>query len=384
MSFITNAWNFCWDLGVRLFWWGLDLVKFLLDFADNIFLFVAGTVRFVLNWAVTWLGMGEFGNVLVEIAMVVVYLAGILGVIMVSAVVLILAERKIAGFIQLRPGPNRVGPWGMLQTVADVLKLLSKEDIIPRGADRFIFRLAPVLILVPTILAFAVVPFGRGMIAADLNIGIFYLVAVTSLATIPFLIGGWSSNNKYSLLGGMRAVAQMVSYEVPMVFSLLGVVMIVGSLQMSAIVEAQSRVWFVFLQPLAFLIYIIAATAELNRVPFDIPEGESELVAGVYTEYTGMKWALFFLAEYGNLVLVSAVATTLFLGGWHGPLLPGWFWFAAKTSVLIFFFMWIRWTFPRVRVDQLMNLGWKCLVPLSLANIFVTGIGVYLYKSLGW
>ncbi|MFZ5753675.1 MAG: NADH-quinone oxidoreductase subunit NuoH, partial [Bacillota bacterium] len=283
---------------------------------DNLFVKIAALVRTTL----TGLGLGD---IWVNLAMVILYLAGILGVMMTAALVLVLVERKIAGFIQLRPGPNRVGPWGSLQTVADTIKLLTKEDIIPACADRKVFMLAPVLVLVPTILAFAVIPFGKGMIATDVNIGIFYLIAVSSLATIPFLMAGWSSNNKYSLLGGMRAVAQMVSYEVPMVFSLLGVVMIVGSLQMSAIVEAQSKVWFVLLQPVAFLIYVIAATAECNRAPFDIPEGESELVAGVFTEYTGMKWALFFLAEYANLVLVSAIATTMFLGGWHGPVLPG-------------------------------------------------------------
>ena len=344
---------------------------------DNLFVKIAALVR----TALTGFGINDFWE---NLAMVVLYLAGILGVMMTAALVLVLAERKIAGFIQLRPGPNRVGPWGSLQTVADTLKLLTKEDITPACADRKVFMLAPVLVLVPTILAFAVIPFGKGMIATDVNIGIFYLIAVSSLATIPFLMAGWSSNNKYSLLGGMRAVAQMVSYEVPMVFSLLGVVMIVGSLQMSAIVEAQSKVWFVLLQPVAFLIYVIAATAECNRAPFDIPEGESELVAGVFTEYTGMKWALFFLAEYANLVLVSAIATTMFLGGWHGPVLPGWFWFFIKTSLMIFFFMWMRWTFPRVRVDHLMHFGWKFLVPLSLANIFITGIGVYLYKTIGW
>ncbi|MCR4442642.1 MAG: NADH-quinone oxidoreductase subunit NuoH [Peptococcaceae bacterium] len=328
-----------------------------------------------------WLGVD---SVWVELGMVLVYLAGILGVIMAAALVLLLVERRVAGFVQYRLGPNRVGFQGVLQPVADMFKLLTKENITPAGVDKTLHTLAPVLVLVPTVLAFAVVPFGRGMIAQDLNIGIFYLIAVTSLTTIPFLMGGWGSNNKYSLLGGMRAVAQMISYEVPMVFSLLGVVMIVGSLQMSQIVEAQQKVWFVFLQPLAFFIYIIAATAECNRLPFDIPEGESELTAGVYTEYTGMKWSLFMMTEYGNLVLVSAVATTMFLGGWHGPLLPGWFWFGLKTSLLLGFFILMRWTFPRVRVDQLMKIGWKYLVPVSLVNIFITGIGVYLYKSMGW
>jgi NADH-quinone oxidoreductase subunit H len=381
MSIISAAWNYSWDLGVRLFKLGVDLFWFLLDLADNVFLLGADLARLVFTMLTGWLGVD---SVWVELGMVLVYLAGILGVIMAAALVLLLVERRVAGFVQYRLGPNRVGFQGVLQPVADMFKLLTKENITPAGVDKTLHTLAPVLVLVPTVLAFAVVPFGRGMIAQDLNIGIFYLIAVTSLTTIPFLMGGWGSNNKYSLLGGMRAVAQMISYEVPMVFSLLGVVMIVGSLQMSQIVEAQQKVWFVFLQPLAFFIYIIAATAECNRLPFDIPEGESELTAGVYTEYTGMKWSLFMMTEYGNLVLVSAVATTMFLGGWHGPLLPGWFWFGLKTSLLLGFFILMRWTFPRVRVDQLMKIGWKYLVPVSLVNIFITGIGVYLYKSMGW
>lgn len=373
MNFISYIWN----LIITMWNYFIKIWNFFWDLADNIFLIGADLIRFVFSWALALVGLDQG---YVEFLMFFVYLAGILGIIAGGALILQLAERKIAGFIQLRYGPNRVGFWGLLQPIADMFKLLSKESIIPRGVDKKIFILAPVLVLVPTVLAYSVVPFGRGMIALDLNIGIFYLIAITSLTTIPFLMAGWSSNNKYSLLGGMRAVAQMVSYEIPLVFSLLGVVMIAGSLQMSAIVEAQSRIWFIFLQPVAFAIYVISATAECNRVPFDIPEGESELTAGVYTEYTGIKWAFFMMTEYGNLILVSAVATTMFLGGWHGPLLPGWFWFAFKTSLFIFFFMWMRWTFPRVRIDQLMSFGWKYLIPLSLVNIFVTGTGLYLFK----
>ncbi len=344
----------------------------ILEFVDNLFINIANLLRSFIQWT----GINDFWT---DFFMIIVYFAGIIIVMMGSALVLVLAERKIAGYTQLRPGPNRVGPWGIFQTVADAIKLLTKEDIMPKGADKIVFTLAPILVLIPAILAFVVIPFGNNIIASDLDIGIFYLIAVSSLSTLPFLMAGWSSNNKYSLLGGMRAVAQMISYEVPMVFSLLGVVMLVGSLKMSAIADAQSGLWFIFFQPIAFIIYVISATAECNRAPFDIPEGESEIVAGMFTEYTGMKWALFFLAEYANLVLVSAVAVTMFFGGWNGPVLPGWIWVFIKVCLMLFFFMWIRWTFPRVRVDHLMSFGWKFLVPLSLVNIFLTGIGIYFF-----
>lgn len=349
-----------------------------MEFLNNIFVYIAQWIRETL----ATLG---FTPVWVEVSMAVVYLVAILGVCTLAALFYVLWERKLAGYIQYRPGPNRLGPNGWFQTIADAIKLLTKEDVVPSEADKIVHLMAPVFIFVPTVLALAVIPFGKGMAAVDLNLGVFYLIAVTSLSTIPIFMGGWGSNNKYSLLGAMRAVAQMVSYEIPLVFSLLGVVLITGTLQLQGIVEAQSQVWFVLLQPIAFLIYIIAATAETNRAPFDLPEGESELTAGIYTEYSGMKWALFFLAEYGNLFIVSAMGVTMFLGGWQGPFLPGWVWFLIKTHLLFSFFIWIRWTFPRIRVDQLMHFGWKFLVPLSLANIFLTGIGVYIYKNgLGW
>lgn len=349
-----------------------------MEFLNNIFIYIAQWIRATL----ATLG---FTPVWVEISMGTVYLVAILGVCTLAALFYVLWERKLAGYIQFRPGPNRLGPNGWFQTIADAIKLLTKEDVVPAQADKIVHLLAPVFIFVPTVLALAVVPFGEGMAAVDLKLGIFYLFAVTSLSTIPIFMGGWGSNNKYSLLGAMRAVAQMVSYEVPLVFSLLGVVLITGTLQLQGIVEAQANVWFVVLQPVAFLIFVIAATAETNRAPFDLPEGESELTAGIYTEYSGMKWALFFLAEYGNLFIVSAIGVTVFLGGWQGPFLPGWVWFLFKTHLLFSFFIWIRWTFPRIRVDHLMHFGWKFLVPLSLANVFVTGIVVYLYNNgLGW
>ncbi len=318
----------------------------------------------------------------IELVMVLVNIGAILTVISLAAIVLVYAERKVSAYFQMRIGPNRVGPWGTLQSVADMIKLLSKEDIRPTGADKWPWILAPALLFVPMAAVYAVFPFDNQAIFADLNIGIFYFIAVSSQATLPFLMAGWASNSKYALLGGMRTVAQMLSYEIPLVFSILGVVMIAGSMKMSDIVAAQQQVWFIVLQPLAFVIFVIAATAETNRAPFDLVESESELVAGPFTEYSGMRWALFFLAEYASLPAAAAIAATLFLGGWQGPLLPGWLWFFIKAGLMVFVFMWLRWTFPRPRVDQLMAFGWKILLPLSLVNIVVTGIGIYVYRYL--
>lgn len=321
-------------------------------------------------------------KVLVDLLMTVVGICGIFAVIFGSALILVWAERKVCAFMQMRIGPNCLGPCGVFQSIADMLKLLTKEDIQPQGVDKKAWALAPVILFLPAVAVYAVFPFDKGAVFSDLSIGIFYFIAVSSQATLPFLMAGWSSNNKYSMLGGMRVVAQMISYEIPLVFSLLGVVMIVGSMRMSDIVAAQSDVWFVFLQPVAFIIYVIAATAETNRTPFDLVEAESELVAGPFTEYSGMRYAFFFLAEYTNLLAVSAIATTLFLGGWHGPWLPGWLWFFLKTCLMIFVFMWFRWTFPRLRIDQLMSFGWKVLLPLALGNVVVTGIGIYVYNLM--
>ena len=319
----------------------------------------------------------------VDVIITLINIGAIFTVISLSAVILVYTERKVSAYMQMRIGPNRVGPWGTLQSVADMIKLMSKEDIMPAGADRWLWILAPVLLFIPSAAVYVVFPFDNQAIFADLNIGIFYFIAVSSQATLPFLMAGWASNSKYSLIGGMRTVAQMLSYEIPLVFSILGVVMIVGSMRMSDIVAAQQQVWFIVFQPLAFIIFLIAATAETNRAPFDLVESESELVAGPFTEYSGMRWALFFLAEYANLFAASAIAVTLFLGGWNGPWLPGWIWFLLKTALMIFVFMWLRWTFPRPRVDQLMALGWKILLPLSLANIVLTGIGIYTVKYFG-
>ena len=238
------------------------------------------------------------------------------------------------------------------------------------------------LLFVPAALVYSVFPFDDGAIFADLNIGIFFVIAISAQSVLPFLMGGFASNNKYSLIGAMRTVAQMLSYEIPLVFALLGIVMITGSMKMSTIVEMQSEVWFIALQPLAFLIFVICATAETNRTPFDLVEGESEIIGGPFTEYSGMRWALFFLAEYANLLAASILTTTLFLGGWHGPYLPGMLWFWIKVFAMIFIFMWFRWTFPRFRVDQMLSFGWKVLLPVALVNVLLTGIGVYVYRWL--
>ncbi len=317
---------------------------------------------------------------LVDICMSLINIGAIFTIISLTAVVLVYAERKVSAFMQRRSGPNRVGPGGTLQTVADMVKLMAKEDIMPAGADRWMWMLAPILLFIPAAAVFVVFPFDNKVIFADLNIGVFYFIAMSSQSVLPFLMAGWASNNKYSLVGGMRTVAQMLSYEVPMVLSILGIVMLAGSMRMSTIVAAQQHTWFILLQPIAFVVYVITATAEINRAPFDLVEGESEIVAGPFTEYTGMRWALFFLAEYANLLAVSVIATTLFLGGWNGPWLPGWVWFFLKVGGMVFLFMWFRWTFPRLRIDQLMSFGWKVLLPLALLNIIVTGIGMYIYE----
>ncbi|MDH7498173.1 MAG: NADH-quinone oxidoreductase subunit NuoH [Syntrophomonadaceae bacterium] len=319
-----------------------------------------------------------------DLVLLLVQWGCIVGIVTANVIVLIWLERKVSGFIQQRLGPNRLGPYGVFQTVADAMKLMTKEDIIPSGADRTLFVLAPMLFIIVAVMLYVVLPMGRDMAIVDLNVGLFYFISVGSLSTICLLMAGWGSHNKWSLLGAMRSVAQMVSYEIPLAFSLLGVVMIVGSLNLGDIVAAQQRVWFVLLQPVAFVVFFVAATAELNRGPFDMPEAEQELTAGAFTEYTGMRWALFFLAEYTNLVAVSALASTLFLGGWQGPLLPSWLWIIVKTYLVMLVFMWLRWTFPRIRMDHLMSLSWKVLIPVSLANIVVTGAGLELFRAMGW
>ena len=300
------------------------------------------------------------------------------GFVAVNALFIILMERKVSAYMHQRRGPNRVGPFGLLQTVADTVKLLIKEDIVPTAADKAIFTIAPLIVFLSTFLVFLVIPFGNGIIAADLDIGILYVLAVTGLAVIGILAGGWGSNNKYSLIGGLRSAAQIVSYEIPAVLVILAVVLLAGSMKMGDIVAAQQKVWYIVLQPVGFLLFLIASNAEINRTPFDLPEAESELVAGFNTEYSAMKFALFFLGEFTNLFLAGALATTLFLGGWHGPVLPPVVWFMLKTYFVVFILMWWRWTFPRTRVDQLMAFSWKVLLPIALLNLVITAVAVKL------
>jgi len=301
--------------------------------------------------------------------------AVVLGFISFSSMFLIWWERKVSAHIQTRFGPMRVGWHGVLQPIADAVKLLLKEDIVPCSVDKRVWWLAPFFVVVPSVMAFVSIPFGKNLIAKDLNVGILYIIAVTSVGILGIFMAGWGSNNKYSLLGGMRSAAQIISYEIPLILSIVTVVMFSGSLSMQKIVEAQAKCWFIFKPCLAvaFLVYIISATAEVNRTPFDIPEAESELVAGFHTEYSGMKFAMFFIAEYTNMFIISAIATTLFLGGWRGPLLPPVLWFLIKTYGIIFVLMWVRWTFPRVRVDQLMGLAWKVLTPIAFVNLALAG-----------
>lgn len=291
----------------------------------------------------------------------------------------ILAERKVMGFIQLRKGPDQVGgSWGLLQTVADVLKLLLKEDTIPKLADRPLFILAPILAFAPAFMVLATIPFTDQFQFADIGVGLLYYIAISGVTTLGIVTAGWASNNKYALLGAMRGAAQMISYEIPLVMSVLGIILLTGSLNLNDIVAAQEKVWFIVLQPVAFVIFFIAALAELNRIPFDLPESESELVAGYYVEYSGFRFAFFMLTEYVYMFAMSALITVLFFGGWL-PLpflgfIPGAVWFSLKFSVVVFVLLWIRSTFPRVRPDQLMEFGWKVLLPVALANIFLTAI----------
>lgn len=303
----------------------------------------------------------------------------VFGLLSVVALFLVWWERKVSGHVQQRYGPMRNGWHGWYQTLMDGVKLLLKEDVKVVTRDKAVFFWAPIIAFVAAFVVYVVIPFGKGLIVADLNIGILYILAVTTFTVISLLMAGWGSHNKYALLGGMRSAAQVVSYEVPMVASILTVIVFSGSLSMVDIVNVQSGLffnWFIFrlpFGPIAFMVYITAATAEANRTPFDIPEAEQELVAGYNVEYSGMKFAMFFLAEFINMFTVGAIATTLFLGGWHGVILPSWLWFFVKTLLVVFLLMLFRWTYPRLRVDQLMGFAWKFLIPVAFANLVLAG-----------
>lgn len=331
----------------------------------------------------------ELGTVLVMVAFAGIFVA----VVPLLPLVLVLAERKVAARFQNRTGPMRVGPWGTLQTLADGIKLIFKEDFIPPQGDKLLFMLAPYVIFACSFAVFAAIPFGDGIpIPGDFNIGIFYIMAISSVIVMGVIMAGWSSNSKWSLLGSLRSAAQIVSYEIPLGLSILTVVMLVESLSMSKIVDTQSGgifTWLIFRSPftfIAFFIFFISSIAEVNRTPFDLPEAESEIVAGFHTEYSGMRFALFFIAEYANMFAVSAIGVTLFLGGWQGVLpgfdfLGGFPGFVIKTLGLVFLMMWLRWTLPRLRVDQLMNLCWKYFIPISFFNILGTGIWGLIFKE---
>lgn len=359
-----------------------------------------------------------------RILLMILVAAIIAGFISITVLFLIWLERKVSARIQRRMGPMLAGPkflaqismWlgGIFQTAADAGKLMFKEDIIPRNANRLIFVIAPFVVLTATIMAYLVIPFGPGVIITDLNVGFLYILAITTFTVVSIIMAGWSANNKYSLLGGMRSAAQIISYEVPLIFSLLGVPIMAGTLSMNGIVEAQSKGffgWFILPQLVGFLVFMCAATAEVNRPPFDIPEAESELTAGYHTEYSGMKFAMYFLAEFSNMFISSAVAVTLFLGGWTLPfgitiprqismgflvipythIIGGIVVFLIKTYIVILLFMWIRWTYPRLRIDQLMNFGWKVLLPLSFVNLMIVCVLAlivpevpFLARFFGW
>lgn len=309
----------------------------------------------------------------------------VVAVLMFFAAYLTLFERRVLARIQIRYGPNRAGPFGILQPIADGIKAFFKEEVIPERADKPLYIIAPIIVITASIAMAAVIPFGDRiylfgreikLVIADIDVGLLYLFAVASLGEYGVVLGGWSSGNKYGVIGSLRAAAQMISYEVSLGLAVIGVLILAGSLRLTDIVNAQKDMWFIVYQPFAFILYMVCAFAELNRAPFDMPEAESELACGFNIEYSSMKFALFFFAEYIHMLAVCALATTLFLGGWHGPYLPGTIWFLIKVFILVFVFIWVRATYPRLRYDQIMMLGWKFLIPLTILNLLVTAFVV--------
>jgi NADH-quinone oxidoreductase subunit H len=317
----------------------------------------------------------------------VIMILVVVACLMLFVAYLTLVERKFLGYMQVRLGPNRVGVFGLLQPIADGIKSFVKEDIIPDNADKAVFVIAPMISFITALSMFALIPFGDSitlfgreikLVIADVDIGILYIFALGTLGEYGIVLGGWASGNKYGLLGALRAAAQMISYEVALGLIIIGTIILAGSLRLTDIVEAQRGAWFILYQPFAFLLYIVAGLAEINRTPFDMPESESELASGYNIEYSSMKFALFMIAEYIHLVIVASLTTTLFLGGWLGPLLPGPAWFFLKMSVMVFLFIWIRGTYPRMRYDHIMKLGWKFLFPAAILNVVVTAFVVAL------
>jgi NADH-quinone oxidoreductase subunit H len=324
------------------------------------------------------------------LAIIIIKVVAAFGALLLIAAYMSWMERRVFALVQVRYGPNRVGPAGLLQPIADGIKLMFKETVVPSQADKFVFFIAPALTLIPALAAFAVVPFGDAvtlfghkidLVVADVNVGILYIFALSGIGIYGVVLGAWASNSKYPLIGGLRASAQLISYELSLGMSLLGVVMISGSLSLKDIVAGQVDYPFIFLQPLGFILFVVCMLAETNRTPFDLPEAESELTGGFHTEYSSMNFAVYFLAEYCNMITLSAVAATFFLGGWRGPLLPPVLWFLIKIIAFMFFFMWLRASSPRLRYDQLMAFGWKVLLPLSILNVVVTAVFIYLMDS---
>ncbi|MCA8972078.1 MAG: NADH-quinone oxidoreductase subunit NuoH [Planctomycetes bacterium] len=327
---------------------------------------------------------------------VLIAISGIMAALSLNVMFCIYAERKVSAWIQRRMGPMEVGPHGVMQVIADMVKLLTKQLITPKGVDKWIFHLAPVVVFAPVVAAASLMPFSSGVLISDFDIGLVLVFMFGGFAVIGIFMAGWGSNNKYALLGAMRSVAQNISYEIPLILSALSIVLMVGAMGRGmeidgqavkitgtnlahiTLVQAKTDIWFVVYQPIAALIFFIATLAETNRTPFDIPEAESELVAGFHTEYSGMRFAIFFFAEFSNMFIGSMVATVLFFGGWDGPLLPGPVWFFLKTYALVFVMMWIRWTYPRLRFDQLMTFCWSVLIPLSILNLLVTALVIKL------
>jgi len=324
----------------------------------------------------------DIQTLIIGFAVLILKLGVVLAVLLTAAAYLVLFERKFLGRLQIRYGPNRAGPYGLLQPFADTIKMITKEDIVPAEADRAIFLYAPAVVGITALLMFSVVPFGPDltlfghevkMVVVDLNVGILFAFALSSLSVYGITLGGWASNSKYSLLGGIRGAAQMISYELSLGLAIIPVVMRAGSFSLVDIVNAQAGLWYVVTEPVAFVIFFISAMAESKRIPFDLPEAENELGAGFHTEYSGMRFGLFFLGEYVAMQVLGGLIAVFFLGGWQGPLLPGPVWLALKIFLVCLVMVWIRGTLPRLRYDQLMNLGWKVLVPVSLVNVIVTG-----------
>lgn len=330
-------------------------------------------------------------EILFTAILILVKLAVILGVVLTAAAYLVLMERKLLARMQLRYGPNRVGPFGMLQPLADVIKMITKEDVVPAQADRFVFLLAPGIAAVTAILTFAVVPFspplqifGREipMVVCDLNVGVLFFLGLSSLGVYGVTLGGWASNSKYSLLGSLRALAQLISYELTMGLALVPVILMARSFSLTDIVNAQERVPFIVYAPVSFVIFLGSVMAESRRVPFDLPEAESELTAGYHTEYSGLRFGLYFVGEYINMIVLGSLTAVFFLGGWHGPWLPPIVWFLIKVFAIVFIFIWVRGSLPRLRYDQLMYLGWKVFVPLALVNLLVTGLVLLMARGI--